>query len=756
MAEVNHSEAVETIARGIQGKTSDIPDDQKEKIAESLMEIRGDVEEAPMWNKIEIRLSNNQAATLETYLDELESALQEGIGEEIEETIENVSRVSRLRERLQRDIKRALNEDKKLEKVAEQLQDSGLGKIAGREKKQINKLGEQLEKLEEKGSEIEELEDELTRLLNRLGIDPENLNQSLNNRIKTIETILENAERGETDETDIDEIMETIIQQESELREAEKRGLQQLEEDIKTLSSIEELEEQEISALRQVENYLQDGDLGEASSTLDRLIQRRKNFGDQSRAVKQIKKDLQEEKKIIIALQKFFKSIKQLEANGVSRDRLYHRMESQGSFSSVQEAKDFFEGLENEFKGIKEDIARVKKLEQRERKLEDLEHGKLKQIDQENSQLRIQASGQDRDALKDIHGKLQELGFSLENDISKSSGGKEDGTEAGDSQGINLGSPEGDAWIISVSDIESGLWVLWKSIKLANEVLEKPLIEFEDDGAPVWAGNNYKFIVNGDMFQHGRHAAGNNAGDQTQRLANGFKAIVNSAESQSGSNAHPVQFTVGNHDPRLIVDMPKGYPTDEELDALKGFRSTYQSWVDEGIVKMIIPGYNYSYVHAGQAHNWTKSEINAANQILERVNRTQLNKIPTPNDSKVPGDKGLAATRFSELQSKDMKIAKLFSAGDPTIEDRTSGDNRHAGMIWARPDIVKNGPAQIVGHTGQKRPRRVGNLIIENTSAKKIPSIVIEKPDEVIAVWRDIESTDSGKINHGDIQIDRL
>jgi hypothetical protein len=156
---------------------------------------------------------------------------------------------------------------------------------------------------------------------------------------------------------------------------------------------------------------------------------------------------------------------------------------------------------------------------------------------------------------------------------------------------------------------------------------------------------------------------------------------------------------------------------------------------------MIIEGYNWNYVHAGQAHEWDDKERNRANQLLKQVNKGDIDvdSIPYFNKKSNPPDYGLAETKFSELpdDKPNYEIMKLFSVGDTSIS--RTGDNKHAGMIWARPNITRDGPPQIVGHTGKTKPVRDGNLIIENTIKKDIPSVVVETPSKILRIWKGLD-----------------
>lgn len=427
VSDVSYRQAVEIIKSGIDS-SENLSEKDRGNIAESLLEIENPQSSGQL-EGISLSFGPEQRDRLEAYLGQLEEVRQSNIDQEVREAIERVRRLSDLRNELKTRIHSAMDEAKELEQIANKLQDDNLGNIAGKEEREIKQLGEKLQHIDSKAEEVEELEQKISSLLGRLG--EKSLKEHLEIKEGAISQILQESStnNGNTGSAQLNQIVSNMQDELPKLRKAENRGLQELEDDIKTLSSMVELEEREIGKLEDVEEDLKEGNFSQASSILNSLIQRRENFGDESRAVQEIKQDLQEEKKIIVALHELFNSIEQLENRGISRNRLYQKMESKGSFSSAQGAKDFFTGLESEFEGIEEDIARVKKLEQKERKLENLEHEKLKEIDQEDSQLLKQASGQDLDALKDIHEKLQRLNFNLKNEIGTDSGGSSDSSQ---------------------------------------------------------------------------------------------------------------------------------------------------------------------------------------------------------------------------------------------------------------------------------------------------------------------------------------
>lgn len=195
MVDVNYSEAVQALASGINAKSGSLDGDRKIQLARSLIH-QDDVESLDEWSEIELNLSENARKKLQRYLGELQSAYNAEIGKEIHLSIENARKLSELREKLKEDIDIALNESHELEKIAERLQDSDIGKIAGKEEHEINELGRKLEKLDKKGRGVDQLEQKLLDTTNNLGIGHGELHQTLEKRSKTVGQLIKKATTG--------------------------------------------------------------------------------------------------------------------------------------------------------------------------------------------------------------------------------------------------------------------------------------------------------------------------------------------------------------------------------------------------------------------------------------------------------------------------------------------------------------------------------------------------------------------------------
>lgn len=413
----NYNKAVQILSKRITGRKSSLDNQKRNNLARELLQT-----EKPQnhneWKNIEIDLNPGQTQVMAQYAKKLRESYNHKIGKNIQNTLEKVEQTTNLRESLQHEIKQALNETKELEKIAKRLQDKGIGKIAGKEEDQINKLGEDLERINREGKDLEKDKNKITQILDKHNLDQSDLHDELGRRASAVETILQKAGSGKGESgNNLDQIAQRIISQEKQLEDAEDKKLHEIKDEIRILSRILKIERQEMEALKAVEERMQQGEFGKAVNLLDNLVSKREQFGNK-KDYSQIRKDLKDEKEIIKAIGELFHSIKMVENQGIARTRLYDEIASQGSFSSPQEAQNVLEDIENEFKEMEDEIKEIRSLRKEERKLQNLEHDKLKQIDDENSQLRKNVSPQNKQKLGEIHQKLQRLGFSLKNNLN--------------------------------------------------------------------------------------------------------------------------------------------------------------------------------------------------------------------------------------------------------------------------------------------------------------------------------------------------
>jgi len=755
----NYKEAVQALASSISSSRTTLSREKKLEIARGILAREGLETDR---RDINIDFSDEKDfQIMRDYLGALQRARRAELGENIQSSIDNAKRLSDLRDELREDLSEAYDEDEELESIARRLQDKGLGKVAGKEEDQINELGASLQELARKGEEVDNLERTLEEIIREHGLDRDGLAHELEKRASKVGRLLESHSRDS--EVDLDSIVDTIAGEQDLLEDAESRGKKSLEEDIARLKDLYGHKEAESAQLDNLEEELRQGKFDDAVSSLDLILADRKGVlrGGYS-TLKELHKDLEDSLDIALGLKKLFGQLEIVESrDDINSDEFYDKLADRIGLPDSASAKQFVRRLEKDYGSMKDEIRKIEGLKEHNIERDKENYEKIKQIDKEDSELRKRASSPDAQRkLKTIHEKLQELGYELENEIEIETDG-EASSDSGDSDTDDSDSkkpgpnPSGDPWIVSLSDVETNPDLFEFSLSLVNKTFEKSIAHKDDDGKLVWSGNNYKLIINGDLIQHGRHGEK----EESIELIEKLKSLVSSAEDSSPAGSHPVQFTVGNHDVNLVFGKEvASFPRPEELNQIGGFPSTYQRWIRRGIVRMVVPGYNTTYVHAGQAHEWNSYEISRANEILENISGVDIPRLNSPDHSVLPKDQGLASTTFKELERMkegldhespefsnigDLELAKLFSAGKTSLGDG-SGKNKHAGMVWARPPVLKGGPEQVVGHTGKREPVRDGNLVIENTIRHRIPSVVIEKPGSITGLWMSMKKTGDG------------
>lgn len=442
---------------------------------------------------------------------------------------------------------------------------------------------------------------------------------------------------GDSNSSNIDQVAQQIYRDRQKLEKFEQKAQADFEKDIRNLSELIEHKKREINGLSEVHTNLQDGNIKQVKQELDEIKNDRENIleGD---SVQDVFEDIEELKNISIGVKRFFQEIERINQTG----NIQELEKALASYDDISEDKsEKLVDLRNQkqrYETLQSEISKIEELEKENLGLDQKEYNQVKKLFKEESDLANQINDPSyQQIFNRIHSELEQLGHEIEHDIEIEGGNTGSDTE---SQNTSVGGNEsstdtsgkkgpgsGDPWIVSLSDIESWPGFLTNSLKLVNRKYET-IVDFSGD-SPKWAGNNYKLIINGDLIQHGRHGGA----QETKELIEKLRAIVNSAENQTKDGVHPVQFTVGNHDPNLVFGGANMYPEGGEINTAKGanFVQTYRTWTDKGIVNMAISGYNYTYVHAGQAHEWTDQEISEANGLLRDMDRSFSGSIPFPD-----------------------------------------------------------------------------------------------------------------------------
>lgn len=496
----------------------------------------------------------------------------------------------------------------------------------------------------------------------------EELIETDNSAPKVISKYLNETESESTQK--VDRFAAGLLEEEPKLIEAGEKGKESLTRDIRRLEHLYQYRKFEEIKLGRIESRLRSGSLEEAKEASEELAEENIQVENQtSFSPESLEKDLEEEIEISEALYRFFSRVKELRENGVEPEALFKAMARNSSMDKGSALK-LFRGLEKDYGNIHKGIKKAGKLAQREHKIEKNEYDEIRKIEDDSAKIWNEAKSKDRDHLEAIHQNLQTVGFDLSevNPSQRTRGSKTSSTPGPEE--------DGNPWIVSLSDIESWPSFLEESLKLVNQRY-KNIVDFTQEG-PEWSGNNYRLVINGDLIQHGR----NGKSEETKKLIDMLKNIVKTAEKSSAEGKHPVQLTVGNHDPNLYFKDAQAYPEPGEMKAVesKNFVETYRNWVGEDIVKMAIPGYNFTYVHAGQAHEWTKAEIKRANQALKNIDPEYSGNLPSaPDEENLKNKKtneldtnGL--TKNAVIDSLDLKgkdeLKKILNLDDSDFNDR--------------------------------------------------------------------------------------
>ncbi|WP_414837301.1 hypothetical protein ACK3SF_03475 [Candidatus Nanosalina sp. VS9-1] len=190
----SYSDAVEALASDITSTKRDLEASERFSLARVIISKQGlevDPDSVDFGiDGLKISLTDSSADVLKDYLTEIQNARKQEIGKQLEASIRNARRLSDLRNKLERDVSKASEEDRELESIASRLQDSGLGKIAGKEEKQINELGRKIEELDRKGKKVQQLESILTDILDEHGLEKDEIETELHKRAERVSNIL--------------------------------------------------------------------------------------------------------------------------------------------------------------------------------------------------------------------------------------------------------------------------------------------------------------------------------------------------------------------------------------------------------------------------------------------------------------------------------------------------------------------------------------------------------------------------------------
>ena len=717
----DYSDAVEALAESI--SAPDMSRQEKIDVARSILSRKGIEKDR---KDVNVDLSDDAFRLLRSYLSDLQDARSAGIGSTLEASVNNAKRLSSLRDELKSELSKASSEDKELKSIASRLQDSGLGEIAGKEEHQINELGRKLEKLEERGREVEGLETRLEEILDEHGLGRSEIDSELQKRASKVSRLL--ADHSHDADVDMDSIVDNVAGEQALLERAEARNSNDLKDDLEKLGELYEHKEMESGLLEDVERALHEKRFDDAEDALDAIIADRNSVleGDRS-TLKDLHSDLKDSMEISSGLKKLFRQIAVVETEDkINENEFYAELADRLGLSDSKEAQQFIGNLQKDYGDMKDEIGKIESLREYSLERDKSNYEKIRQIDQEDSQLRREASStKTQQKLKDIHEKLQELGYELENEIEIEGGEASDTSTSSDTgtDGSRVPGPDpsGEPWIVSISDIHGYFDTAMSALETLEDFGYRPLIDVDSSGNVSWAGNNYIIVFNGDIFDRG---------PKNEQAFNFVKELVEDGNAV---------YNIGNHE--LAAMMPKVYTLAKSrfyrnLNDRRGLEILQD--VENGFMKSAVKFYDHTYVHAGMNENYDISRLNStlstvAGELAEAQSKSEAEYRSKQeeflHDFTIPDDSSF------DISSLDEDMRRVFG-----FDLREGGRGPAAGIAWLNWTHFddSSGPSQVVGHTRKKFPVRKGSSVNANTIRKNLdiisdemrgPSITVEKPN---------------------------
>jgi len=267
---------------------------------------------------------------------------------------------------------------------------------------------------------------------------------------------------------------------------------------------------------------------------------------------------------------------------------------------------------------------------------------------------------------------------------------------------------EGTPAIVSVSDIHGHLAEARSALlTLADHPDYRPVVEADPARRLNWAGGEeYVLVFNGDLIDRGPHSAATI--EMAQRLA------------RQAPPGH-VRVTVGNHEMCLLT--PDIYRWDTWYSGQRDEteRRRVLDAIADGYLTAAYDGYNFTYSHAGRTEPFDVTEINgnltaAATELAAAIGTADYDETQDAVTESYP---------------------EVFGF------DGETGRGPGAGIAWLDFEhMPTDAPPQIVGHTIQSSPTRVGDVICENVIRKNRrddggEAALVETPDRLVALGRD-------------------
>lgn len=260
--------------------------------------------------------------------------------------------------------------------------------------------------------------------------------------------------------------------------------------------------------------------------------------------------------------------------------------------------------------------------------------------------------------------------------------------------------------IVSISDIHGYLDAARRALTAVGATDRfAPMVKVDADGRLHWADNDYVLVFNGDLVDRGPES------HATIGLA--FRLMM---EAPPGR----VRYHLGNHEMAILLPKKLPWPGTYTSDLNRGQRKEFLNRVAEGLISVSFKGYEYTYSHAGSNAPFDMANANrsARDEAEELLSSMETGEYATVQDT-IP-----------------IQYETVFGLDDPF------GRGPDAGLLWMDLEhMPPTAPPQIVGHTKQPKPTRVGNVVCEsvirqNREITGGEAVLIETPEDLVAVRR--------------------
>lgn len=390
------------------------------------------------------------------------------------------------------------------------------------------------------------------------------------------------------------------------------------------------------------------------------------------------------------------------------------------SIRNVEKVTDLRNRLQNE---VDQALDETKELEKISQRLQDNGIGKiagkeeeqvnelgrkLEKIDQEGQKIEKEKNNLEQ-AMRNhgidqenLHRELGERATMVEKILEKANPGNE-----GSENSLKGPDPEGDPWIVSISDIHGFYTVALSCLKCLDDKGFKPVVNIGEDGSVEWAGNNYKLVFNGDVIDRG----GKNE--------EAFQLVAKMVESGNAS------YNIGNHE--LAAMMPEVYRLGEgyykELN--KNMGKELLEEISNGYMKAATQGYDHVYVHAGQNRDFSAKDVNETLQeVAEELSEAwEASRSDYVSKQQEIGEK-ITASDSKRRDELDPELMEVFGWD---LRNGHRGRGPLSGLAWMDwKHFNGKGPKQVVGHSKKDFPEEKYGSVNANTIRNNVKGIIEE------------------------------